>query len=300
VRISGKYAALFMDIGAYKRAEEIYSRLYAADTNSQYFLRKLITSYYKQEEFLGLIPFAQKFIALQPVDIDIRLVLITAYQKTDSTMLAVDELNKLLMIEPANLTAIAKMAFIYFSKLKEYDIAAGYYRQLNQMENNSDPTHLTNLGICEFFVGNVDVAAPLLDSLSYVIPTDPMIPFYAGLAYKQVGNADLALRFLERSAFLAVPAYVADVFHHLGRAYSAKRMFTEAFKSFDKVREITPDNYMVLFDIAITHEEFNLNRKEALKYYNQFLEKSVVNSAEAKYAKARVEKIKEQLFFEGK
>ena len=65
IRISGKYAALFMDVGAYKHAEEIYQRLYAADTNSMYFLRKLITSYYKQEEFQTLIPFTQKFISIQ-------------------------------------------------------------------------------------------------------------------------------------------------------------------------------------------------------------------------------------------
>ena len=301
IRISGKYAALFMDVGAYKHAEEIYQRLYAADTNSMYFLRKLITSYYKQEEFQTLIPFTQKFVSIQPLDVDMRLVLITAYQKADSTLLAIDELNRLLAIDTTNLTAISKLAFLYFTKLQEYDEALVYYKQLNEMENNSDITHLTNLGICEFFAGDTEVAAYLLDSLSDVLPTDAMIPFYAGLSYKRQGKPDLALQFLERSAFLAVPAHVADIYHHLGRAYSAKRMFTEAFKAFEKVREIAPDNYMVLYDIAITHEEFNLNRKTALSYYQQFLDKCPNRSSpEAMYAASRMVTIKEQLFFEGK
>lgn len=301
IRIAGKYASLFMDVGAYKHAQEIYQRLYAADTNSIYFLRKLITSYYKQEEFQELVPLTQKMISLQPFDVDMRLVLITAYQKADSTLLAIDELNRLLAIDTTNLTAISKLAFLYFTKLQEYDEALVYYKQLNEMENNSDITHLTNLGICEFFAGDTEVAAYLLDSLSDVLPTDAMIPFYAGLSYKRQGKPDLALQFLERSAFLAVPAHVADIYHHLGRAYSAKRMFTEAFKAFEKVREIAPDNYMVLYDIAITHEEFNLNRKTALSYYQQFLDKCPNRSSpEAMYAASRMVTIKEQLFFEGK
>ncbi len=300
IRISGKYAALFMDVGAYKHAEEIYQRLYAADTNSMYFLRKLITSYYKQEEFQTLIPFTQKFISIQPLDVDMRLVLITAYQKIDSTMLAIDELNRLLVVDPANLTAISKLAFLYFSKLQEYDQALIYYRQLNQREDNSDATHLTNLGVCEFFAGDAEVAAHLLDSLSEVLPADAMIPFYAGLSYKRLGKPDLALQFLERSAFLAVPAHVADIYHHLGRAYSAKRMFAEAFKAFEKVLEISPDNYMVLYDIAITHEEFNLNRKAAYGFYEQFLSKCPNrSSAETMYAASRMVAIKEQLFLDG-
>jgi len=65
-----------------------------------------------------------------------------------------------------------------------------------------------------------------------------LIPFYAGLSYKKLGKPNLALQFLERSAFLAVPAYVAEIYHHLGRAYSAKRMFAEALNAFEKVCEI--------------------------------------------------------------
>jgi len=299
-RISGKYAALLMDIDAYKYAEEVYQRLITADTNNIYFARKLITSIYKQEDFPRVVPLTQNYITKQPADLEMRLVLITAFQRMDSTQFAIEELYRLLAIDSMNITGISKLAFIYFNKMKEYELAVKYYRMLNDLEQNSDPFHLMNLGISEFFLGNCEFSAPLLDSLSYVLQTDAFIPLYAGLSYKRLGNADMALQFLERSAFLAVPGHVADIYHHLGRAYSAKRMFTEAFHSFEKVREINPENYMVLFDIAVTHEEYNLNRKEAYQYYQQFIEEcNCPNSPEAKYTESRITKIKEQLFFEG-
>jgi tetratricopeptide (TPR) repeat protein len=300
-RIAGKYAALLMDVDAFKHAEEVYNRLVGADTSNLYFARKLIVSIYKQEDFPRIVPLTLNYLAKQPADLEMRLVLITSYQRIDSTILAVDELYKLLAIDSLNIIAISKLAFIYFTKLKEYDEAVIYYRQLNAMEQNSDLTHLTNQGICEFFIGNVEYSAHLLDSLSTLLPTDAMIPFYAGLSYKGLGNTDMALQFLELSAFLAVPAYLADVYHHLGRTYRDKRMFTEALAVFSKVRETNPQNYMVLFDIALTHEEYNLNRKEAFNYYTQFVEESGnPDSPETKYAQSRIDKIKEILFFEGK
>jgi hypothetical protein len=52
------------------------------------------------------------------------------------------------------------------------------------MENNSDVTHLTIWVFVSFFVGYKG-RRNLLDSLSDVLPTDAMIPFYAGLSYKR-------------------------------------------------------------------------------------------------------------------
>jgi tetratricopeptide (TPR) repeat protein len=157
-----------------------------------------------------------------------------------------------------------------------------------------------NQGICEFFVGNYEFAAPLLDSLTDVLPLDAFIPLYAGLSYKQLSDTDMALYFLERSALLAIPVHVADIYHHLGRAYRDKRMFSMAFGAFEKVLEINPENIMVYFDLALTHEEYNLNRKAAYQCYEQFLEKcNCPNSPEAKYTLDRMTKIKEVLFFEG-
>jgi len=157
------------------------------------------------------------------------------------------------------------------------------------------------MGICEFFTGKPEHAAQLLDSLSDQINDDPMIPFYAGLSYKRLGKVDEALIFLQRAATVAVPAYVADIYHHLGRTYSQKRMFDDALDAYFKVREIDSSNYYVLFDIAIAYEESKRDIMAALPYYELYVKKTTnTNAADYEYAKNRIERIKEQLFFEGK
>lgn len=300
LRISGKYAALLSDAGVHNRAEQIYCNLYSLDSTNRYFHRKLIASIYKQEHYNRVVPIAQKYNESYPFDIDMWLALITSYQQIDSVFVAIEELNKLLAVDSLNQIAVSKLAFLYFSKLKDYELAYVYYRQLNRMGNNSNPFFLMNQGISAFFVGEYEHAAQLLDSLTTVLPTDPMLPFYAGLSYKQLGENQLALDFIEQAAFLAIPAYVSDIFQHLGRAYSTLRMFPKALKAFEKSLEIDPEKFLVYYDLAITHEEYNLNRKEALKNYQLFLEKCAnKTTVEANYAQSRIVKIKEELFFNG-
>jgi len=61
-----------------------------------------------------------------------------------------------------------------------------------------------------------------------------------------------------------------------------------------------PENYLVLYDIATTHEEISLNRKVAFGFYEQFLEKCPNrSSAEAMYAASRMVAIKEKFFHDG-
>jgi tetratricopeptide (TPR) repeat protein len=98
---------------------------------------------------------------------------------------------------------------------------------------------------------------------------------------------------------LVLPPYTADFYHHLGRTYSAKRMYPEALEAYQAVLEYDAENVQVLYDIAITHEEYNRNQTVALTYYQQFLQASQGKSTpDVTYAENRVKRIKEELFFE--
>ncbi len=300
-RVAGKRASLLMDFDRFNEAEAIYANLILRDTTNAYFSRKRAISVYKQDDYRRTVPLVEKYLKLQPSDNEMKMVMADSYQKIDSFASAITVCEDVLNSDSISRSALSKAGFLYFSKLKKYEKALPFYEKLNKLENYKDPFHLKNQGICEFFTGNHEHSAYLLDSLSDELNDDAMIPFYAGLSYKGLGKVDEALLFLQRSATIAVPAYLADIYHHLGRAYSQKRMFNEALESYFKVREIDATNYHVLYDIAIAYEEFERNIMAALPYYNLYVEKVVnPNPSDFKYAKDRIVKIKEQLFFEGK
>ena len=54
----------------------------------------------------------------------------------------------------------------------------------------------------------------------------------------------------------------------------------------------------VLFEIATTYEEFNFNKTMALNYYKSYLLEAGEGAMNADYALNRMNKIKEELFFE--
>ena len=320
IRVAGKKAGLLMDFDQYAAAGSIYSKLYSQDSSNAYFFRRLMLSKYKQKQYAYVLDLYYagnkdrikviknnkggraiiRMPVVQGLDKEVEMMAADSYMKINNNQEAIATMNDILKIDSLYIPAISKLGYIYFSAFRSYDIAVEYYRLLNKLEGYSDPFHLKNLGICEYFVGNHEYSAHLLDSLTSELSDDPFVAFYAGVSHRKLGNIDKALELLEQAALIVIPAYTGDLYHHLGRAYAAKRMFEKAIETYMKVREYDPKNYQVLYDLAVTYEEFNLNRSAALVYYVQFVEECTnERSSDLKYAENRIKLIKEELFFDG-
>ncbi|MFA9391876.1 MAG: hypothetical protein ACERKD_18855 [Prolixibacteraceae bacterium] len=299
-RIQGKQAGVLMDLNRYAEAKSIYASLYMADSSNIYFLRKLMQSRYKLQEYAYVIDLADGNPYYPSNNKELQLLVADCYTKINRNFEALAVLDTILQIDSLYQPAISKLAYIHFGSYRNYEDAVILYRQLNRLENYTDPFHLKNLGICEYFTGNQEYAAVLLDSLVDEIKNDPFVPFYAGLSYNKLGKVDKALELLETASGMIIPDYTGDVYHHLGRAYAAKRMFKEAMETYQKVRMYDSANYQVLYDMAVTYEEWNMNRTLALAFYQQFV-KACTNSksSDLAYAENRIRMIKEELFFEG-
>ena len=300
-RIAGKLGSLLLDLDMYATAEKIFTILCQHDSTNIFFNRKLIVSVYKQDNYEKCVQLAVRYLTLNPDDPEIGIVLVNCYQKQNQLAKALAVCSGILSRDSLYLPAISKTGYIFFSNYRNYDQGLIWYRKLNRLEHYSDPFHLKNLGICEYFTGNHEYSAHLLDSLSDELNDDPIIPFYAGLSYKKMGDIDKALLLLERASQVMIPVYASDVYHHLGRAYVAKRMCQEAIDCYQKVIELDPKNYQVLYDMAVTYDEFKLGSSVALTYYEQFAKSAgSENSSDYQYTVNRIQKLKEELFFDGK
>lgn len=300
VRIRSKLAGILTDIDEYKQAKEIYADLYMADSSNVYFLKRLMLVMYKLHEYAYIIQLAKDNQYFPLDNKELQLVLAESYAKLELYGDAFAVMTSILMEDSLYTPALRRYAFYQFKKFKNYEDAVVLYRTLNRAENYEDPTNLRNLAICEYFVGNHEFAAVTLDSLEDVIPDDPFTPFYAGLSYNKLGEIDKALSFLENAALFAIPEYSGDMFHHLGRTYANKRMFKEAIETYEMVRMLDTTNTQVLYDIAVVQEEWQRNSAVALAYYQLFVKAcSNKRSPEVKYAENRINRIREELFFEG-
>lgn len=300
-RIKAKVAGVLLDLNRYGEAKNSYQTLYTDDSSNVYFLRRLMQTRYKLQDFASVINLSFENSYYPNTNKELQMMVADSYSKLDQNHLALGVLDSILDLDSLYQPAINKIAYIQFTSYRNYQDAVVYYRLLNRLESPTDPFHLRNLAICEYFVGNQEYAAPVLDSLIREIENDPFIPFYAGLSYQELGNVDKAFELLKMAADQVIPGYAADFYHHLGRAYASKRMFEKAITTYLKVREFNPENYQVLFDIAVTYEEWNLNRTVALPYYQQFVKECTYErSSDLNYAEDRIKLIKEELFFDGK
>jgi tetratricopeptide (TPR) repeat protein len=302
LRIGGKKASVLMDLYQYEDAAGMYSELLELDTANVFFFRRLMAAKYKQKQY---IPVVEQYVDTTlcnacKADKEVKMMAADSYSKFGDYQCALQLSNELLELDSTYIPALSKSAYIYFSTYKNYEDAVILYRKLNSLKNNPDPFHLRNQAICEYFTGNYEFAAPILDSLITEISNDAFIPFYAGLAYKELHEFDKSLELLELASEMVIPVYAADIFHHLGRSYVSQRELKKAIETYKKVQEYDPSNYQVLYDIAVTYEEYNLNRTLALGYYELFLNECPnVKSSNYQYAQNRVKRIKEELFFEG-
>lgn len=291
-----------MDLYQYDNAAGVYGNLMEIDTANVFFFRRLMAAKYKQKQYLKVIEqyLDTTFCQTCKTDKEVKMMVADSYNKFGDYKHSLQLVNELLQQDSTYIPALSKAAHIYFSTYKNYQDAVVLYRKLNKLEKNSDPFHLRNQAICEYFTGNYEVAAPLLDSLISEISNDAFIPFYAGLAYKELREFDKSLEMLDLASKIVIPAYTGDIFHHLGRAYASRRDLKKAIETYKKVQGYDPSNYQVLYDIAVTYEEYNLNRTLALAYYELFLNECPnVKSSNYQYAQNRVKRIKEDLFFAG-
>ncbi|MBN2807410.1 MAG: tetratricopeptide repeat protein, partial [Prolixibacteraceae bacterium] len=288
IRIKGKLAGVLTDMNRFREAVVHYQDLYTADSANVYFMRKLMQVRYKLQDYHLVIAMAENNPFFPVQNKELLMLIADSHTRINQNPEAIDVLTSILQQDSLYLPALNKLGFIHFGTYRNYEDAVPLYRMVNHLEAYSDPFHLKNLAICEYFTGNQEYAAPVLDSLIKELENDPFVPFYAGLSYQKLGEADKALDRLKKAADMVIPAFASDVFHHLGRAYGAKRMFEEALAVYQRVRDLDPTNYQVLYDIAITYEEWNLNRTMALGFYQQFVKECTnPRSVDLRYAENR-------------
>jgi tetratricopeptide (TPR) repeat protein len=155
-----------------------------------------------------------------------------------------------------------------------------------------------NYGISNYFALYYEDAISILEICLSQTANDPYVLFYLSLCHKKLNDFEVSEDFMNAAIEAATPAYLPEMYHHLGQILGQQRKFAESIAALQKANELDPDNAEVLFEIATTYEEFNSNKTLALNYYRLYLKEAGETGNNVNYALTRISRIKEEMFFE--
>lgn len=286
----------FIRITEYKNAVKCFEEIYAADSTNVIFNKYYALATYKA----GLNKIAtviyEKYILQNPNDLSAYLNLASAYGEMKNDSAAFKTLIIAKRKFPNNKNLDLKFANSLFVR-KNFQGAYHAYKDYLEKYDTTFPI-LMNYGICLYHTKHEQEAIDVLENCYSSFPNDPYVNFYLGVSHKKLANYDLASKYIDFAIWISLPEFLPEMYHHLGQVYGSMREFEKSIEALKKAYELDSRKVEVLFEIATTYEEFNFNKTMALNYYKTYLLEAGEAANNADYALTRMNKIKEELFFE--
>lgn len=286
----------YIRMGEYLKAEKILEQIYAVDSLNVMYNKYFALAAYKALKHRKAVDLYEKYLTRNPGDLSAYLNLANAYGELKNEAGGIKTLFLAKNRFPNNRIVDLKLANSFFAARK-YDEACRFYKEYMAKYDTTMPI-LMNYGICLYQTKNEQEAVNVLEECYSDNPNDPYINFYLGVSHKKLANYDLAVKYLDFAIYISMPEFLPEMYHHLGQVYGSMREFDKSIEALKKAYELDDRKVEVLFEIATTYEEYNFNSTMALNYYRTYLLEAGEEAKNADYALSRMNKIKEDMFFE--
>lgn len=296
--LKARMGRLLLSIQENREAYQVFTELRRADSLHLFYNRQLAISASRLGKSREARDLFRQVLEMNPRDYGSTLALATLLQQDTAFALARDYLKKSLDLFPGNSQLELRLAQNDYY-LKAYDRAAeGYERYLSH--NDTSLVVRKEYGVVLFFAKREAEALRMLEQALFLAPNDPMIPFYMGLSHKNLKNFGEAVGYMKMARDLAIPWTLPVIHRTLAQLYGLQREFPRALEAYKKVLELDPSDSEALFEMATTCEEFEKDKTIAFQYYRRYLEKAGKGAPHEVYARTRMAKIKEALFFDNR
>ena len=295
--LAGKLGRNYIQLNEYKKAYEIFESIYKTDSTNLYWNKQYAVSAHRIGKTIQAIDLYEKIISANPRDYSSYINLARLYQQAELPLDAVKTIERGIEKFPAAPGLYQILGQHYFNE-KEYDQAKLAYENSFSAGGDSAYRTMMNYGISLYFTRNEQSATAVLQECAEQVVNDPYVLFYLSLSHKKLAELEVAEAYMNAAIEAATPAYLPEMYHHLGQIYGLQRLFEKSIAALRKANELDPTNYEVLFEIATTYEEYNANKTMALNYYNIYLKEAGEAAQNASYALDRMSRIKEDLFFD--
>lgn len=279
-----------------KKASQTFEEIQLVDSLNVMYNKYSALAAFKADRYERALVLYEKYILQNPDDLSAYGNLSSAYVVLGRISKSVDVLKLAWQRFPNNRICLLKYANALFVN-KDFQLALTLYRQYLDSYDASWAVRL-NYGICLYHNKYTEEAIEILEKCYEENPSDVFVNFYLGVCNKRLDHYELAANYIDFAIRVSVPDFQSEMYHHLAQVYGSQREFEKSIDCYRKAYEQNPDKVEVLFEIATTYEEYNFNKTLALNYYRAYLKEAGEQAENAEYALMRIEKIKEDLFFE--
>ncbi len=295
-QLKGNLARTLITLREFRNAYILFDEIFRTDSTNIYWNKQLAFCCYKTGKADRAIGLYENILGQNPLDLGTYLNLAGIYEQKKQYDRTISTLEAGLLQFPANSELLLKLANHYFST-RFYEKAVEPYRNYIG-KNEPEFDVLKNFGISLCLSKMENEAVPVLEKCVEMVVNDPYVLFYLGLSHKKLAHLEFAADYMKTAIESATPYYMPELYHHLGQIYGLQRKFEESIDALKKANEMDPENHELLFEIATTYEEFGKNRTIALNYYQLYLNEAGMGGKNSEYAQARINRIKEDMFFE--
>lgn len=295
--LAAKLGRVHINLKDYKTAYSVFTGIYAQDSSNVYWNKQLAYCAFRTFKREQASHLYEKVLAANPRDYGSYSNLIHTYNWKKQGKKVMDTVEKGLLEFPNDAGLLLEQAMFLYRK-KRYPLAMNSFEKYLAVEKEPPYEILMNIGISTYFAEFEEKALAIFKDLMNQNPNDPLVMYYQSLCYKKMNDFEKSEELMEWAIDASTPAYVAEMYHHLGQIFGQQRKFTESIQALEKSYKHNPKKPEVLFEIATTYEEFNSNKTLALNYYRIYLKESGEGGKNTTYALNRIEKLKEDLFFD--
>lgn len=294
--LAGKLGKSYISTEMFSEAYDVFSEIYQKDSSNVYWNKQLAYCASSIGKISEAIDLYNLVLEMNPQDLPSSMNLIAIYLNTDQDNEALNIIEKELEYFPFNPELHLRWANILFNQ-KNFNEAQSHYETYLQ-QRDSTLLVLKNYGVCLYFNKQEEKALQILMKCLNQALNDPVVLYYVSLCNNKLKQFELAEAYMNTAIEAATPFYLPEMYHHLGQILKMQRKFEESIRAFEESFKLDPENYELLFEIALTYDEYNYNKTFALNFYNLYLTEGGAGVLNSAYAFDRITKIKEDLFFE--
>jgi tetratricopeptide (TPR) repeat protein len=304
-------ANIAMEKKKYRFAIELFDELLKTDSTNIYFLTRIALANVRTGSYEDAVKYYNKALNINPFDANASLQLSKYYFESEQFEKAKSILEEGITGNSGNLLLNKMLAETLF-KLKQYEAAVVYYTKSLAL-GDSTAGLFQRLGFSYYFIATSDTkkdseifvqkmneSLDALNKASEIDPDNPLTSLYLGICHKELGNLNEAKSYFEETLNLIYPDYISDVYTNLGATNELMNNLPDAISAYQEAYSYDPSNKVLLFYLASAMDRYYADRRTPALYYKKFLrEDTTENTILIEYAQERIEKLAEQVHFNG-
>ncbi|MEL6924325.1 MAG: tetratricopeptide repeat protein [Bacteroidota bacterium] len=302
---ASKLAYCYFQQGNYREAKRFYSSMLRQDSINTIALSYLGLIYEREQNYPVASEYYQQLLSVDSTNSYYFKQNAALAQRMGNAYHAIAYYNKAHLLNPNDISVIAELSELYFS-LEAYDITASFIekglrlnadnfalryinaRLLNEQDDNAgvieNIEHAMALGDTVTFYQKLlgaayikenefekgrDIFARLIEKKKDGESTH----YYLALAYTGLDDAEQSNVHYEKAIELGISKNTALYYRNLGSNYESQNQLRKAIKAYRSAL-IYSDVASIYYDLGRLSDLYYKDKKIALKYYQQFLDRS--------------------------